>query len=165
MSEYASDEHRIQAESMIERNMKSQSLKAQHERIGSYFLSKTNAYGKLILFGEHFVVYKVPALVGAIAGYTNCECEFTGGTGLEVIDNRPAVPGYKVEKKEEGDQAIALVLKHFNLNPAEKGVRLTFGGDLCAESGIGASAAQVSPTGSALINTNVPSQSNHYYHY
>ena len=106
-------------------------------------LSKTRAFGKLILFGEHFVVYKVPALVGAIAGYTDCDCEFTGSTGLEVIDNRPAVPGYKDEKKEEADHAIDLVLKHLNLNPAERGIKLTFGGDLCAASGIGASAAQV----------------------
>lgn len=30
-------------------------------------------FGKLILFGEHFVVYKVPALVGAVAAYTDCQ--------------------------------------------------------------------------------------------
>ena len=52
-------------------------------------------YGKLILFGEHFVVYKVPALVAAVSAYTDCECEFTGTPGLEVVDERPAVPGYK----------------------------------------------------------------------
>ena len=116
---------------------------AQHERIGKYFLSKTQAFGKLILFGEHFVVYKVPALVGAIASYTTCECEWTGGTGLEVVDDRPATEGYKVEKQAEADQAIGLVLKHFNLDPTVRGMKLTFGGDLCAASGIGASAAQV----------------------
>ncbi len=120
-----------------------QEQQEQHERIGKYFLSRTRAYGKLILFGEHFVVYKVPALVGAVAAYTDCECEFTGGTGLEVVDNRPSVPGYKAEKKDEADEAINLVLSHFKLNPAEKGMKLTFGGDLCAVSGIGASAAQV----------------------
>lgn len=117
--------------------------RAQNERIGSYFLHKTRAFGKLILFGEHFVVYKVPALVGAIAGATNCEVEFLGSPGLEVVDNRPAVPGYKVEKYDEACQAIDLVLKHFKLDPAQRGIKLTFGGDLCAESGIGASAAQV----------------------
>ena len=122
---------------------KSAEQKAQHERIGEYFLSRTRAFGKLILFGEHFVVYKVPALVGAISAYTDCECEFTSGTGLEIVDNRPAVPNYKVEKKEEADEAINLVLNHFNLNPAERGLKLTFGGDLVCASGIGASAAQV----------------------
>jgi mevalonate kinase len=118
-------------------------MRAQHERIGQSFLSRTRAFGKLILFGEHFVVYKVPALVGAVAAYTDCECELTSEPGLEVVDNRPAVPGYKVEKKEEADEAINLVLKHLKVNPAERGIKLTFGGDLCAVSGIGASAAQV----------------------
>jgi mevalonate kinase len=105
--------------------------------------SGTHAFGKLILFGEHFVVYKVPALVGAVSSYTDCICEFTGSTGLEVIDNRPAVPGYKVEKKAEADEAIDMVLRHFNIDPNEKGMKLTFGGNLTAVSGIGASAAQV----------------------
>jgi hypothetical protein len=29
--------------------------------------TNTGAFGKLIIFGEHFVVYKVPALVGAVS--------------------------------------------------------------------------------------------------
>jgi mevalonate kinase len=104
---------------------------------------RTHAYGKLILFGEHFVVYKVPALVGAVAAYTDCECENLDTPGLEVVDNRPAVPGYKVDKKAEADEAIDLVLRHFKIDPKVRGVRLTFGGDLTCASGIGASAAQV----------------------
>jgi len=106
-------------------------------------ISKTHAYGKLILFGEHFVVYKVPALVGAVAAYTDCDFQFTESPGLEVIDNRPAVPNYKVTKKEEGDKALNLVLDHFKLDPQERGIKMTFGGDLTCASGIGASAAQV----------------------
>ena len=143
MSEFANDEHRLQTEEAIQRGIEQTEAKRQHERIGASFLHKTRAFGKLILFGEHFVVYKVPALVGAIAGATNCEVEFTGGVGLEVIDNRPAVEGYKKEKYDEACEAISLVLKHFKLNPAQRGMKITFGGDLCAESGIGASAAQV----------------------
>ena len=104
---------------------------------------ETHAFGKLILFGEHFVVYKVPALVGAVSAYTDCVCEALPQPGLEVIDNRPAVPGYKVEKKAEADEAIDMVLNHFNIDTKKRGVKLTFGGDLTCASGIGASAAQV----------------------
>jgi mevalonate kinase len=71
--------------------------------------SPHKGYGKLILFGEHFVVYKVPALVAAVSDYTDCTVQIGEGSGLETIDNRPAVPGYKVEKKDEQDEATKLV--------------------------------------------------------
>lgn len=139
----------------------------QYERIGESVLKRTRAYGKLILFGEHFVVYKVPALVGAVSAYTDCECEFvetdstlttnTNGasatddeTGLVVVDDRPAVSNYKVKKADEAKQAINLVLKHFGVDPKKRPLKLTFGGDLCAVSGIGASAAQVVSLARAL---------------
>jgi len=64
------------------------------------------------------------------------------GKGFVVVDERPAVPGYKVEKKEEADEAINLVLKHMGVDCASQGVEMTFGGNLCAVSGIGASASQ-----------------------
>ena len=122
----------------------------QHERIGASFLKRTRAFGKLILFGEHFVVYKVPALVGAVSAYTDCEVEWKSEPGLEVVDNRPAVPGYKKDKAEEAMEAINLVLKHFNIDPAERGIKLTFGGTLTCVSGTGASAAQVVAMARAL---------------
>lgn len=113
----------------------------------------TAAFGKLILFGEHFVVYKVPALVAAVAASTTCEFSYTDEPGLEVIDDRPAVEGYKVEKKAEADEAIAIVLRHFELDPSIKGMRIKFGGDLTAVSGIGASAAQVVALARAISGT------------
>mmetsp|Transcript_37427 Transcript_37427/g.73159 ORF Transcript_37427/g.73159 Transcript_37427/m.73159 type:complete len:331 (-) Transcript_37427:165-1157(-) len=99
-------------------------------------------FGKLILFGEHFVVYKVPALVAAVTDYTDCKVSIGKGEGIEVIDDRPAVPGYKVEKKEEADEAIKLVLKHMKIDTTKQKVTATFGGNLTAVSGIGASASQ-----------------------
>lgn len=114
-------------------------------------LMKTCAFGKLILFGEHFVVYRAPALVGAVAASTVCKMEFTNGNEVEIVDNRPAVPNYKVKKAEEGKQAVNLVLKHFKLEG--KGVKLTFGGDLCCVSGIGASAAQTVSLSRAIGQT------------
>lgn len=139
-------------------------LITQHQRIGAKVLQRTHAYGKLILFGEHFVVYHVPALVGAVAAYTDCEATIvvptdnnnknnsssSGGGGLTVVDNRPAVPDYKTKKAAEADAALRLVLDHFGVDLATTQVQLTFGGTLTCASGIGASAAQVVAMARAL---------------
>jgi mevalonate kinase len=110
-------------------------------------------FGKLILFGEHFVVYKVPALVGAVAAYTDCTVSISDAEwshGLIVEDNRPAIPGYKDEKAEEMLAGTQLVLKHMGFDTAKKGIKITLGGDLCAVSGIGASAANCVSVARAL---------------
>lgn len=134
-------------------------------------LAKTHAYGKLILFGEHFVVYKVSALVGAVAAYTDCSIKIEDASGeesstndietgaIEIVDNRPAVPNYKIKKAEEGKKAIDLVLNHFNIFGKGKKATLTFGGNLCCASGIGASAAQVVALARAVKET-IPKFSN-----
>ena len=90
----------------------------------SFPVDQTRAFGKLILFGEHFVVYKVPALVGAVSAYTDCKLEFTAEPGLEVIDNRPAVPHYKEKKYDEGVEAIKLTLAHMGIDPEKRGVKV-----------------------------------------
>ena len=84
-------------------------------------------YGKIILFGEHFVLYDTPAIVAAVDAYTKCEIKVLSVQGgatrtmadhqhsaifLDINDERPAVPGYKEEKAKEQCQAHALVLKH-----------------------------------------------------
>lgn len=112
--------------------------------MSSFSSHKFKGYGKLILFGEHFVVYKAPALVGAVAAVTTCELEVSNAEwshGLIVEDNRPAVPGYKVEKAEEMLEGTHLVLKHMGWDTTKRGLKITLGGDLCCVSGIGASAA------------------------
>ncbi|KAL3811286.1 hypothetical protein ACHAXA_009286 [Cyclostephanos tholiformis] len=122
--------------------------------MANFPIDQTRAFGKLILFGEHLVVYKAPAIVGAISAYTDCKLEYLDEPGLEVVDNRPAVPHYKEEKKDEGDVAIGLTLSHLGVDPSIRGVRLIFGGDLCCASGIGASAAQVVSLARAISVSN-----------
>lgn len=101
------------------------------------------------------MVYKAPALVGAVAAYTDCSMKFldNGKPGdLEIIDNRPAVPNYKVQKAEEGREAVELVLKYLKVDRS-KAIQLTFGGNLCCVSGIGASAAQTVSLSRAVAQT------------
>jgi len=152
MSEYVDDDHLKQVDQKLHDDAVAKSIQQQHERIGKHVLDRTHAYGKLILFGEHFVVYKVPALVGAVSDYTDCECEIISGEGgVTVVDNRPAVANYKDKKSAEGKEAISLVLKHLNVDTTTQHVKLTFGGNLCCVSGIGASAAQVVALARALM--------------
>jgi len=103
-------------------------------------------FGKLIIFGEHFVVHNQrPALVGALEAYSFCNVELSDpevwSTGLIVVDEREAVPGYKNEKKDEMLESTKLVLKHFGVDCEKRAVKVHFGGPLCAVSGVGASAA------------------------
>lgn len=104
-------------------------------------------FGKLILFGEHFVVYKKPALVGAVKAATVAEVELSPegvwSQGLIVEDDRPAVPGYKDKKAEEMFESTRLVLKHFDLDSNKRGVKVILKGDLAPVSGIGASAGKL----------------------
>ena len=99
-------------------------------------------YGKTILFGEHFVVYGLPAIASALSSSTTAEVKVVNGKGWEVIDQRPATPGYKEKKYDEAMQSIKNVIKHMNIDVGCQKLEITFSGDLFAASGVGASAAQ-----------------------
>ncbi len=102
---------------------------------------KGSGYGKTILFGEHFVVYGVPALASAIGDTTTCMVESKDGNGYELIDDRHEVPGYKEKKFEEQQVSIKNVLDFMGVNLDEKAMKIKFGGELVCASGVGASAA------------------------
>ena len=107
-------------------------------------------YGKTILFGEHFVVYGRPAIASALGSYTTAEVKVVDGKGWEVIDQRPATPGYKKKKHNEATQAIKNVIEYMNIDVGCQKLEITFSGDLFAASGVGASAAQATSLARAI---------------
>jgi mevalonate kinase len=107
-------------------------------------------FGKTILFGEHFVVYGLPAIASALSSYTTAEIKVVDGKGWEVNDNRPATPGYKEKKNDEAMQAIKNVIEHMNIDVNCQKLNITFSGDLIAASGVGASAAQATSLARAI---------------
>lgn len=109
-----------------------------------------NGYGKTILFGEHFVVYGLPAIASALGSKTEAEVKVIEGSSWEVDDQRPATPGYKKKKYDEAQQAIQNVIEHLNIDTSTKKLQIRFSGDLFAASGVGASAAQVTSLARAL---------------
>jgi mevalonate kinase len=97
--------------------------------------------GKTILFGEHFVVYGLPALAAGIASETTAKITRVRSFGWKLVDNRPAMPGYKEKKYDEQKASIENMLKHLNIDATKTGFQIDLGGNLVCASGIGASAA------------------------
>ena len=56
-------------------------------------------YGKIILLGEHFVVYGLPALAAALNLKTFAKIEANDSNKLCFIDNRPKAPSFIPSKK------------------------------------------------------------------
>jgi mevalonate kinase len=106
-------------------------------------------YGKTILFGEHFVVYGLPGIASAISDYTIAEVE-EGKKGLTLIDNRPAVEGYKTKKQGEISRGLELILNFMKIDVNKTPLKITLSGNLECASGIGASAALASSIARAL---------------
>nr|2HFU_A Chain A, Mevalonate kinase, putative [Leishmania major]2HFU_B Chain B, Mevalonate kinase, putative [Leishmania major] len=105
---------------------------------------KNIGYGKVILFGEHFVVHGAEAIVAGISEYTECRLEINPGVpGLQVDDQRPAIPGYIAQKRDEQIKAHQLVLDHLKVDLSGDGLKMFIGGPLVPSSGIGASASDV----------------------
>ncbi len=98
-------------------------------------------YGKVILFGEHFVVFGIPSIVSAIDKATTCTVERWDGEGWYLDDKRPETPGYKKEKLDQQRDSISRVLKAAGVDTARNPIKIKLEGDLVAASGIGASAA------------------------
>jgi len=110
-------------------------------------------YGKTILFGEHFVVYGLPAIASALGTYTTANVKVIEGNGWIVDDQRPATPGYKKKKNDEAMHSIKNVIEHLNIDTTNQKLEITFKGNLIAASGVGASAAQCTSLARAFNDT------------
>jgi len=102
-------------------------------------MGRGTGFGKTILFGEHFVVYGLPAVAAAFGKKTIAEVE--DSEEFRFTDNRPETPGYKERKKDEINRQLDLLLDYFKIPRDGGSISITLSGDLVCASGVGASAA------------------------
>jgi mevalonate kinase len=102
-------------------------------------MGKGSGYGKVILFGEHFVVHGVPGIVSAIDSTTDAEVKKTG-EGIAVRDERKTAKGYGEEKRLQQLESIERMLRAMGIDPKTP-LSIWIGGTLPGFSGLGASAA------------------------
>ena len=107
-------------------------------------------FGKVILFGEHFVVYGLPGIVAALGDKTIAKVERIKGKDYELIDNRPETPSYKKTKVEEQKKSMNYIFKATGIDPKETPIKIILSGNLVAASGVGASAASCAAIARAL---------------
>jgi mevalonate kinase len=99
-----------------------------------------SGFGKVILFGEHFVVHGVPGIVSAIDSTVDAEVKKTGAA-FTITDERKGAPSYTQKKKVQQKESIERMLRTMGLNPKKTVLDIWLGGSLPGFSGIGASAA------------------------
>lgn len=104
-------------------------------------MGKGTAFGKTILIGDQFVLREVPAIVAALPFVTEAVVERHEGEGWTLEDNRTEVPGYKDKKKAQQVESINHILEVMDIDTRKTPLKITYGGDLLAGSGVGASAA------------------------
>ncbi|MDH5783359.1 MAG: mevalonate kinase [Candidatus Bathyarchaeota archaeon] len=97
-------------------------------------------FGKVILFGEHFVVHGVPGIVSAIDLTVDVEVKRIG-EGINVRDERKGARGYTERKKNQQKESIERMLKTMGIDLEKTSLEIWLGGNLPGFSGIGASAA------------------------
>lgn len=101
-------------------------------------MGKGSGYGKVILFGEHFVVHGIPGIVSAIDSSTDAIVK--KASKLNIKDERKTAKGYGEEKRLQQIESIERMLKAMDLDPNTP-LDIWIGGTLPGFSGLGASAA------------------------
>jgi len=114
-------------------------------------MTEGRGFGKVILFGEHFVVYNLPGIASGLSDHTLATVEDgEPGTGFQLTDNRPQIPGYGEKKKEEMQRQFDAIFNYFKVDPDKSPIKITLAGNLLCSSGVGASAALASSVSRAL---------------
>jgi len=103
-------------------------------------MGRGSGFGKVILFGEHFVVHGVPGIVSAIDSTVDAEAKKIG-EGITVKDERKGAKGYTRKKSIQQKESIERMLKTMGIDPEKASLEIWLGGNLPGFSGIGASAA------------------------
>jgi mevalonate kinase len=103
-------------------------------------VGKGSGFGKVILFGEHFVVHGIPGIVSAIDATNDAEVK-KSAQGISVKDVRKAAKGYAEEKRLQQLESIDRILRAMSIAPGTVAFDILLGGTLPGFSGLGASAA------------------------
>jgi len=107
---------------------------------GEVLMGRGSGFGKVILFGEHFVVHGVPGIVSAIDSTVDAEVKKIG-EGISVRDERKGAEGYTEKKRVQQKESIERMLRTMGISSEKTVLEIWLGGNLPSFSGIGASAA------------------------
>ncbi len=101
-------------------------------------MSNVGGYGKIILFGEHFVVYGLPALVFALSQQTHAVAKIINEPS-RVVDQRLFADNSLKCSAEKLNQFLSAIIQFLGI---KQSLEVTLSGDLVVMSGgIGSSAA------------------------
>lgn len=103
-------------------------------------MGRGSGFGKVILFGEHFVVHGVPGIVSAIDLTADAEVKKIGD-GITIKDERRGAKGYTEKKGTQQKESIQRILKTMGIDLEKAFLEIWLGGNLPGFSGVGASAA------------------------
>lgn len=103
-------------------------------------MGRGSGFGKVILFGEHFVVHGVPGIVSAIDLTADAEVKKIGD-GITIKDERRGAKGYTEKKRTQQKESIQRMLKTMGIDLEKAFLEIRLGGNLPGFSGVGASAA------------------------
>ncbi len=120
-------------------------------------MGRGSGYGKVILFGEHFVIYGTLGIISALDRITTAVVMVIPGNQISMDDRRSGAKGYTEIKKTQQMESIQRMLRFLNLN--NTGLYIQLNGNLPTFSGIGASGASSVAIARALsdeLNLNLP---------